>query len=117
MPARRPLNDSEVADLFNPNKAAWVTKVDQCDQCSSRKDPCLEFGGDSGLEMPVIPGSELHDVLETLRERLGRRSIILCYRCTDDLEEPLNGPRFHRFERTPSPVTMTDDLAPRLFEV
>lgn len=103
--------------MLSGESDAWTKHVDQCDKCGSRREPCLEFGGDSGFEMPVIPGSELEAVLTDLRERLGRRSILLCYRCTDDLEAPPGGPRFHRFTRSEPQAIVAEESTPRLFEV
>jgi len=116
-PPRRPLDPSEVSDLFSLDRTKWEQHVDRCDQCHAVNRRYLEFGGGSGFEMPVIPGSDLHDALERLREATKRRTILLCYECTDDLEEPMNGRRVLMGHVKDSPVKAASDMNPRLFEV
>jgi len=116
-PARHPLSDAEVNALFTRDlsRAAIV----RCDNCSAVQcdNNTLEFGGDSGYEMPVLPGTPLETELSILRRRHGRDAIILCYPCTDALEEPPFGYRAPKFIKSVSASIPARDEMPRLFAV
>lgn len=117
MPANRRLDPADVLAMLSGTAANVAPLRDVCDRCNATDAKYLEFGGDSGFEMPVVPGSDLERGLDELREAKGRRTILLCYSCSDDLEEPPNGRPSWTWLRTKSAATVADESTPRLFEV
>ena len=103
--------------MFSSDRSSYGVQADRCDQCGAARRRYLEFGGTSELEMPVDPDGALYAVLDALRDRLERRRVLLCYECTDDLQEPISGPRFQHSVSSISSVIVAAELTPRLFEV
>jgi hypothetical protein len=114
---RRTLSGADVDALF----AGKFEKVERevCDNCRLpvENDDALTFGGDDPLQMPVDPGGQLATELVILRRRHGRDRIVLCYGCTDVLQEPVGGRRNVTVLVTDRAIKVIDEAMPRLFAV
>ena len=98
MASKRTLDPAEVADMFSgtwqappPSEADyarardWVPGYDRCANCNAIQPCLLSFSGDSEWS-PEIPESDpLRLEIEYLRADLGKRTILLCVACIDDL--------------------------------
>lgn len=136
---RRELSGADVDALFAGNFTA--SEKLRCDRCQRdiSDDDALTFGDQAALmtsvhevfggtvdltntytwyfEMPVEPGGTLEREIRTLRVKLQREVITMCYACVDMAQTPLGRkgtPDRTISVRQPTPV---DELAPRLFAV
>ena len=114
---RDALGDADVDALFAGKAPKSFIVRDTCDNCHLSTEPALEFGGDSGFEMPVAAGSPLAMDLAVLRHRLGREAVILCYPCVDALERPPGGARTPKIVQHTKTSDIGDNERPRLFAV
>ena len=95
---KRTLDPAEVDDMLSGTWQApatsegaygrarnWVALYDRCANCDAMQPCLLSFSGDSEWS-PTIPESDpLRLEIEYLRADKGRRTILLCVQCIEDL--------------------------------
>jgi len=82
----------------------YVARYDRCSACRDLTPALLTFTGETDWSPWVPLDDPLRDAVRSLRRSTGRRTILLCSPCVDDLR------------RGPPPAPVSSDTA-RLFEL
>lgn len=117
MTLKAPLSTREVDDLFSGKPLAPFPPREACDNCHIVTDDVLVFGECDEFALTPAAGSPLEIELAILTRRENRRRIVLCYTCTDILEEPVARAHRKRVVVPKRAPTVVPNEAPRLFEV
>jgi len=117
MPPNATLTEAETAALFAgslappraPERPAtpprdYVARYDRCSACRDLTPALFTFSGDTDWSPTIALDDPLRDAVRSLRRSSGRRTILLCSPCVDDLR------------RGPAPAPVSSDTA-RLFEL